>query len=455
MTDPRRLLPSVGVLLESEAMRPLLERFPRSVVVGAVRDALDSARSSQVRAPESPDEWASIVGADITLHERRNLQRVFNATGVVLHTNLGRAPLADGAVQAITHVAAGYATLEYDLERGERGSRHVHCRELLCELTGADDALVVNNCAAALVLALDTLSHDREAIVSRGELIEIGGSFRVPAIMEKSGALLVEVGTTNRTHLADYERALGPRTGAIVKVHRSNFTIEGYTAEVSLERLAEVAQRAAVPLIHDFGSGLMLPLEQLGLHGEPTARDVVRTGATVVMSGDKLLGGPQAGIILGPRATVARMLANPLTRALRVDKLTIAALQATLALYREPARAMREIPILAMLSAPVGEVRARADRLAQRLDERRIPAQVVESDASVGGGAFPAARIESWAVHITGSAVQCEELARGARVPIIGRISDGRFLLDLRTIPPRDDAALATTLVEALAAQAS
>ena len=455
MMDQRRLLPSVGMLLESEAMRPLLDRYPRSVVLGAVRDALDSARSSPVRPPESPDEWASIVGADITAHARRQLQPVFNATGVVLHTNLGRAPLADGAVEAITRVAAGYATLEYDVERGERGSRHVHCRELLCELTGAEDALVVNNCAAALVLALDTLSHGREAIVSRGELIEIGGSFRVPAIMEKSGALLVEVGTTNRTHLADYERAIGEHTGAIVKVHRSNFTIEGYTAEVSLQRLADVAHRANVPLIHDFGSGLMLSLEHLGLRGEPTAREVAGTGATVVMSGDKLLGGPQAGIIIGPRSTIARMLANPLTRALRVDKLTIAALQATMALYRDPARALREIPILAMLSASAAEVRARAEALAGQLTMHGVSAEVVESDASVGGGAFPAARIPSWAVHLPGSAARREAAARGARVPIIGRISEGRFLLDLRTILPRDDRALAATLTDVLAAGAS
>ena len=455
MNDPRRLLPSVGVLLASEAMQPLLEQYPRSLVVEAVRGALDSARAAPERAPATPREWASIVHADLTLQERRQLQPVFNATGVVLHTNLGRAPLADVALEAIARVASGYATLEYDVGRGERGSRHVHCRELLCELTGGEDALVVNNCAAALVLALDTLAHGRDAIVSRGELIEIGGSFRVPAIMEKSGARLVEVGTTNRTHLADYERAIGNETGAIVKVHRSNFTIEGYTADVPLDRLAGVAQRAGVPLVHDFGSGLMLALEEFGLRGEPTARDVVGTGATVVMSGDKLLGGPQAGIILGPRATVARMLANPLTRALRVDKLTIAALQATLALYRDSARALREIPVLAMLTAPGSEVRSRAERVAADLAARGVAAEVVESDASVGGGAFPAARIDSWAVCIAGSATEVERSLRGARMPIIGRISEGRLLLDLRTVSPRDDGALVAMAVEALAPRAA
>ena len=454
MNDPRRLLPSVGVLLASDAMQPLLEQYPRSLVVEAVRGALDSARAAPERAPGTPGEWASIVHADLTLQERRQLQPVFNATGVVLHTNLGRAPLADVAIEAIARVASGYATLEYDVEHGERGSRHVHCRDLLCELTGAEDALVVNNCAAALVLALDTLAHGRDAIVSRGELIEIGGSFRVPAIMEKSGARLVEVGTTNRTHLADYERAIGNETGAIVKVHRSNFTIEGYTAEVPLDGLAGVAQRAGVPLVHDFGSGLMLPLEAFGLRGEPTAREVVRTGATVVMSGDKLLGGPQAGIILGPRVIAARMLANPLTRALRVDKLTIAALQATLALYRDPARALREIPVLAMLTAAGSEVRSRAERVVADLAARGIRAEVVESDASVGGGAFPAARIDSWAVCIAGGATEVERSLRGARMPIVGRISDGRLLLDLRTVAPRDDGALIAMTVEALARRA-
>ena len=453
MTDPRRLLPSVGVLLSSEAMQPLLERFPRSVVVDALRDALDTARAEPAGAPETPTDWAAVVREDLTLKERRQLHPVFNATGVVLHTNLGRAPLANVAIDAIARVAAGYSTLEYDVERGARGSRHVHCRDLLCELTGAEDALVVNNCAAALVLALDTLAHGRDAVVSRGELIEIGGSFRVPAIMEKSGARLVEVGTTNRTHLSDYERAVNRDTGAIVKVHRSNFTIEGYTAEVTLDQLAQVAGRAGVPLVHDFGSGLMLSLEQIGLHGEPTARDVGRSGATVVMSGDKLLGGPQAGIVLGPRATVERMLTNPLTRALRVDKLTIAALQATLALYRDPARAMREIPILAMLAAPAADVRSRAERMRADLSRQGVDAAVAESDASVGGGAFPAARIASWAVHLPGNAVQIEAAARGARLPIIGRIHDGRFLLDLRTIPPEEDAALTTIIVEMFAAR--
>jgi L-seryl-tRNA(Ser) seleniumtransferase len=451
MTDPRRALPSVGVLLESDALRPLLDGFPRSLVAETLRAAIDAARRDPRDAPESPDGWAARVRADLAQRERRLLGPAFNATGVILHTNLGRAPLAAAAIDAIGRVAAGYATLEYDVERGMRGSRHAHCGELLRELTGAEDALVVNNCAAALVLALNTLADGRDAIVSRGELIEIGGSFRVPAIMAKSGARLVEIGTTNRTHLADYKAAIGSETGAIVKVHRSNFVIDGYTTDVALADLATLASRVGVPLLHDFGSGLMLPLDDYGLHGEPTASTVARTGATVVMSGDKLLGGPQAGIILGTREVIARIRENPLTRALRVDKLTIAALQATLALYRDPAVAVSMIPILAMIAMPLAALRRRAERIVAGLAAGGVSAVVVDSEASVGGGAFPTARIPSCALALDGGAVRLEAAARAASTPIIGRIADDRFLLDLRTILPRDDAAFVPILLRALA----
>ena len=451
MSDPRRALPSVGVLLQSDALRPLLRDFPRTLVADTLRGALEAARRDPAEAPETPDDWAARVRDELSVRERRMLGPVFNATGVILHTNLGRAPLPEAAIEAITRIAAGYASLEYDVERGTRGSRHVHCADLLRELTGADDALVVNNCAAALVLALNTIAEGRDAIVSRGELIEIGGSFRIPDIMGKSGARLVEVGTTNRTHLADYEAAIGEATGAIVKVHRSNFAIGGYTAEVPLTELATLATRAGVPLVHDFGSGLMLSLDEFGLYGEPTARAAAATGATVVMSGDKLLGGPQAGIILGQRGVIARIRDNPLTRALRVDKLTIAALQATLLLYRDPVQAVGAIPVLAMLSAPIPAVRSRADRLAAALREADIPAAVIDSEASIGGGAFPTARIPSCSVAIEGDAARLEAAARAATTPIVGRIADGRFLLDMRTVLPRDEHAFAPTLIRALA----
>ncbi|HET7458437.1 MAG TPA: L-seryl-tRNA(Sec) selenium transferase [Gemmatimonadaceae bacterium] len=452
MSDPRRALPSVSALLESEALRPIVERAPRAVVADAVRAALDAARRDPAAAPRDERGWARVVDDTLGRLERPSLRPLFNATGVVLHTNLGRAPLADAALAAIARTAGGFSNLEYDVEQGARGSRYSHCVSLLTELTGAEDALVVNNCAAALVLALNALADGREAIVSRGELIEIGGSFRVPDIMAKSGARLVEVGTTNRTNVDDYRRALGERTGAIVKVHRSNFTIDGFVAEASLRDLAPVAAEAGVPLLSDFGSGLLIPLDAYGLRGEPTAADEVRAGATVVvMSGDKLLGGPQAGVIVGTRAAIAALRRNPLARALRVDKLTIAALGATLALYRDPARAVRDVPALAMLTASAAEVRARAERLRDDLVARGVPATVVESEASVGGGAFPTARIASFAVALDGDAVALERRLRLATpVGVVGRIADGRVLLDARTVPAAHDGAFAAALLGAL-----
>ncbi len=456
MTDRRRALPSVHVLLEAEGVRGLAERVPRQVVAGAVRAAIAAAREAPDRAPTTDAEWAADVQQRLHEAERPTLQPALNGTGVVLHTNLGRAPLAAAALAAIQEVAQGFSTLEYDVPSGARGSRHVHCAALLRELTGAADALVVNNCAAALVLALNTVADGRDAIVSRGELVEIGGSFRVPDIMAKSGARLVEVGTTNRTHADDYRQALSARTGAIVTVHRSNFTLEGFVAAVAGRDLADLAAAAGVPLIHDFGSGLMLDLSPWGLAGEPTARDAVATGASlVVMSGDKLLGGPQAGIILGDAPLVDALRRNPLARALRVDKLTLAALHATLALYREPARAVREIPALAMLTASTGELDERARRLAAAWREFGVHVRPVPSAATVGGGAFPAARITSVALAFDGPAEPAERALRlGAlrlgALPVIGRIADGTLHLDLRGISPADDERLTRAVREAL-----
>ena len=369
--DVRRALPSVNALLESDGVRGLLAGAPRALVTQAVRDAIDAARTESARAPADPGAWTAAVRAALDARTRRSLRPVINATGVVLHTNLGRAPMPAAALDAIATAAAGYSNLEYDLAAGERGSRYAHCVSLLRELTGAEDALVVNNGAAALMLALNTFAEGKDALVSRGELVEIGGSFRVPDVMAKSGARLVEVGTTNRTHLEDYRRALGALAGAIVKVHRSNFAQEGFTAEVAVRDLLPLARGRGAALVHDLGSGLFLDLSPWGLSGEPVAAEAVRDGADVItMSGDKLLGGPQAGIILGGAEAVSRMRANPLTRALRVDKLTLAALEATLTLYREPERARREIPALAMLTETV-ERSARGRRRWRRALARR------------------------------------------------------------------------------------
>ena len=406
------------------------------------------------RAPASEGGWADAVVDEVRRRERPSLRPVFNATGVVLHTNLGRAPLADAAVRAITDTASGASNLEYDLDRGTRGSRYAHCVELLCELTGAEDALVVNNCASALVLALNTFAEGREAVVSRGELIEIGGSFRVPDIMAKSGARLREVGTTNRTHLDDYVRAVGPEVGALVKVHRSNFEVRGFVAEVSLQELEPVAAKAGVPLLFDFGSGLMIPLDAYGLGGEPTAAEGLRAGASVlVMSGDKLLGGPQAGIMLGRADAIAACRKNPLVRALRVDKLTLAALGATLTLYREPSRAVRDVPALAMLTASAGSVEARARRLCGRLAAAGVAGDVVATEATVGGGSFPAARIPSWGVALGGDAEDRERLLRLGESPVVGHIVDDLLVVELRSVPEALDEELAAAIVAALGAR--
>ena len=443
MSDPRRHLPSVSTLLEHDGIRALLERAPRSVVVDAVRATVDGARSG-AGAPRSDEEWVAAITAALERAQRPSLRPVINATGVVLHTNLGRAPLAAVALDAIRVTASGYTNLEYDIDAGARGSRYTHCVALLRELTGAEDALVVNNNAAALVLALNTLADGRAAIISRGELVEIGGSFRIPDIMERSGARLVEVGTTNRTHAADYESAIDADTGAILKVHRSNFAMEGFVADVDARALGVIARNHQVPLVHDLGSGLLMPLDHIGLRGEPTAADAVSAGATVVtMSGDKLLGGPQAGIVVGTRALVDRRKANPLARALRVDKLTLAALEATLVLYREPARAMAEIPILRMLATPVAALRSRAAALRTKLAGL---VEIVDSTAGVGGGAFPGTPIPSIALACTGDASRLEERLRLGEPAVIGRVTDGRLLLDLRTVSPDQDAALVAAI---------
>jgi L-seryl-tRNA(Ser) seleniumtransferase len=450
MSDARRELPSVNALLETVGVRSLLEHHPRRVVLDAVRSAVEAARSAGT-AKRTEQEWIDEISTAVRQSSQSSLRRVINATGVVLHTNLGRAPLADVAIRAIEEIAQGFSNLEYDIETGQRGSRYSHCARLLRELTGAEDALVVNNCAAAMVLSLNALAQKKEVLVSRGELVEIGGSFRIPDIMARSGVKLVEVGTTNRTHDDDYRRAITPRTGAIVKVHRSNFTIEGFTSDVSVERLAFIASEHGLPVIHDFGSGLMLPLDAYGLAGEPTASRALASGATLVlMSGDKLLGGPQAGIILGKASAVAKLRKNPFARAMRVDKLTLSALEATLRLYLEPERALKEIPVLAMLTEPAEQIESRARAVAGAIREGGVGAEVTPTKAGVGGGAFPTAEIPSSGVVLHGDAERMQEKLRRGEPPVIGRIADGALILDLRSVLPREDATLTHAVVKVL-----
>ncbi|MEY4608588.1 MAG: Selenocysteine synthase [Gemmatimonadota bacterium] len=452
MTHGSRALPAVGTVIERPAIKALTARWSTALVTDAVRGIIAAARTGSV-LPSDDAAWVVAIETRLQEQTRPSLRAAINATGVVLHTNLGRAPLPRAALNAIGEIAHGASTLEYDAETGARGSRHVHCARLLCELTGAEDALVVNNCAAGLVLALQALAAGRETLVSRGELVEIGGSFRVPEIMEASGTTLVEVGTTNRTHADDYRRAIGARTAAIVKVHRSNFVIEGFVAEASVPDLRPIAREAGVPLIHDFGSGLMLDLSPWGLTGELTVPETVRDGADlIIMSGDKLLGGPQAGIVLGTREAIGMLRRHPLARALRVDKLTLAALEATLALYRDPARARCEIPALAMLTEVPERIEARARAVAAAVNATIADTlSVAPCRSTVGGGAFPTARIPSFAVTIGTDTMGIEQRLRHGATPVIGRLAEGRLWLDLRSVSPDDDAALITMLTSALA----
>jgi L-seryl-tRNA(Ser) seleniumtransferase len=451
--DPRRSIPAVDRLLSSPEFELLLAEWPRVLVTDVVRREIEVLRERAAHGEAiavEPHDVAAQVAAVLHRLAGGSLGPVINATGVVLHTNLGRAPLASAALEAVQRVAAGYSNLEYDRATGGRGSRYTHCRELLQHLTGADDAVIVNNNAAALVLALNTVARGFEAIVSRGELVEIGGAFRVPEIMARSGARLREVGSTNRTHVDDYRAALGSATGAVLKVHPSNFSIEGYTAEVSVQELAPVARQGGVPLVHDIGSGLLLDPERLGLGDEPTPRRSLAAGADIVtMSGDKLLGGPQCGIVLGSSSLIEHMRSNPLCRALRVDKMTIAALEATLRLYLDPDRALREIPVLRMLTLHPADLRRRATALAETCRHAGYDVALVAGESAVGGGAASAAALETTLVllrsaHLT--AARLESALRAGSPPVVVRIVDDRVALDLRTVPVHDEDALLAAL---------
>jgi L-seryl-tRNA(Ser) seleniumtransferase len=411
-----RELPSVDELLRSDEVA----RLPRPVAVVAARQTLERARE-EIAAGHDPGDLVSRVVAAAADHGEPRLRRVVNATGVVLHTNLGRAPLAGAALDRVRD-AAGYSNLELELTGGERGSRHDHLAAILRRLTGAEDALVVNNNAAALLLALATLAEGREVIVSRGELIEIGDGFRIPDVLARSGARLVEVGTTNRTRAADYAAALGPDTALLLRVHQSNFRVVGFTERPSLAQLVEIARRAGLPLLDDLGSGSLVELGD-----EPLVPDSIAAGAGLVaFSGDKLLGGPQAGIVCGRADLVARMRRHPLQRALRPDKLTLAALEGTLLLYLDPARALREVPALRMLHEPVERVEARAARLAAL-----VGGEVVATTGRAGGGALPLLDLPSAACAVE---VALAASLRLADPPVVALVRDERTLLDCRTI---------------------
>ncbi len=434
MTDPRRLLPSVGQLLDEPRIAALLDHAPRSAVLAAVRSAIASARRGRAPVPES---WPDEVRERLVAESGRSLRPVINATGVVLHTNLGRAPLAAEAVAALGSVAASYSTLELDLHAGVRGSRDDHGRARLAELTGAADGFAVNNAAAALVLALNACAEGRSVAVSRGELIEIGGSFRIPEILAKSGARLEEIGTTNRTHLTDYEAAIRRGVAALLVVHRSNFSQHGFVATPPLEAIVALGAANGTPVIYDLGGGLLVDLSRFGLAGEPQVQTAVASGADlVVFSGDKLLGGPQAGLVVGKAEPVAACRRNPLARAFRADKLTLAALEATLALYADPDIALSRIPVLAMLTAPAALLRDRAERLAAAIPSRFLP-ELLAGTSAVGGGAFTDARLPTTLVALDPGPLGADGLALRLRLgepAVVARVADARVLLDPRTL---------------------
>ena len=430
-----RELPSVDRLLAESELERLTEAYGRTPVLEAARAALDEARA-EIRAGQDPPPIASIVRDQLEQLLAPRLRRVINATGVVVHTNLGRAPLADAALERVKAIGSSYSNLEFDLADGTRGSRQTHVGAHLRDLAGAEAALVVNNNAAALLLTLAALAEQREVIASRGELVEIGDGFRIPDVLARSGARLVEVGATNRTRVGDYAAAIGDATGALLRVHPSNFRILGFTERAQLAELAELARETGVPLIDDLGSGSFVPLPD-----EPTVRESLDGGADLVtFSGDKLLGGPQAGIVCGRADLVEKLRRHPLQRALRADKLTLAALEGTLSLYRMPERARREVPVVRMLLEPADAVRERALWLANETG-----GELEETLARAGGGALPLADLESYACALD------EDLAgplRNGDPPVVGIVRDGRLLLDCRTLTdaelPEVAAAVAT-----------
>jgi L-seryl-tRNA(Ser) seleniumtransferase len=453
-----RALPSVDQCLLLPEVQALVTEHGRTAVVAALRARLDAARGAIRAGGSGAAEAARLLPAlavDLAEVSRSTLLPVLNLTGTVLHTNLGRAILADEAIRAAALAMANPLALEFDLGGGARGQRDDHLRGLLRELTGAEDATILNNNAAAVLIALNTFAQGREAVVSRGELIEIGGAFRMPDIMARAGTRLVEVGTTNRTHPRDYEGALTAETGLILKVHTSNYRIEGFTAEVPAAALSRIARKAGVPLLNDLGSGSLVDLARFGLRREPRVAEAVAEGADLItFSGDKLLGGPQAGFIVGRKDLIAAINKNPLKRALRLDKIRIAALEATLRLYRDPDRLAEHLPTLRHLSRPTAEIAAQAARLAPQVDALLTPhgfaATACDCDSQVGSGALPTDTIPSAGLRLTGPGRDAPDRLsarlRTLPVPVIGHIRDGALILDLRCLD-RDQA-----LLDALAA---
>jgi L-seryl-tRNA(Ser) seleniumtransferase len=458
------MLPAVDRMLEACRSEPCFELIPKTVIVGSIRRVIETERIRIREDPSHPGAAAltieaimNRVKAEVRRAMRPNLRRLVNATGIVVHTNLGRSLLAPEAIESLQAVAGRYSNLEYDLQAGRRGSRYTAVRDILCEITGAEDAMVVNNNAGAVLLCLESVARGREVIVSRGELVEIGGSFRVPDVMAKSGAILREVGTTNRTHPRDYAEAIDAQTGLLLKVHCSNYSIVGFTTQVPLEELVALGAARGLPVMEDLGSGTFIDFSRYGLMREPTVQESVASAADLVaFSGDKLLGGPQAGIIVGKKTWIERIRKNPIARALRIDKLTLAALEATLRLYRDEEKAVAQIPTLRMLTEPPAAIGARADDLCrqlQALGDPRLEIQLRSLPSKAGGGALPLLELPSrcLALRVAGlSANSLEQRMRENDPPIIGRIEEDAYIVDLRTIQSDEAAIIAAALASIL-----
>ncbi|HLI06878.1 MAG TPA: L-seryl-tRNA(Sec) selenium transferase [Ktedonobacteraceae bacterium] len=455
-----RLLPSVAELLQSTTGQRLIEHYSRPLALSALRATLMQARAEIRGGASCPSQEVLLARAELALQreQRPHLRPVINATGVIINTNLGRSPLSREAVEAVQRVAGGYSNLEYELEAGERGSRHSHIAGLLCELTGAEAALVANNNAAAVLLALSTLAAGREVVISRGQLVEIGGGFRVPDVMRQSGCQLVEVGTTNRTRIADYAAALNERTALLLRVHPSNFVITGFTEATPLNELVDLAHQHNLLVMDDLGSGCLLASERYGMVHEPTPQESIAAGADVVcFSGDKLLGGPQAGVIVGKQEVLARIAKHPLMRAVRIDKMTLAALEATLRHYQRR-EAQTHIPIWRMIAAPTEKLARRASHWATQLQAHDIPARLQRGESTVGGGSLPGETLPTMLLALDADTIPIplEDLAKRLRLrptPIITRILRDALLLDPRTVLEEQDGELIEALVEEISSE--
>jgi L-seryl-tRNA(Ser) seleniumtransferase len=436
------------------------ESVPSRIVKECVQSVIEKERSVILSDTENisvktENEWIHLFTREILRKMAFNFRRVINATGVVVHTNLGRSLLPTKATEQLTQAGGFYSNLEFDLTSGKRGSRYSLVEEIICELTGAEAAMVVNNNAAAVLLVLDTLATGSEVIVSRGQLVEIGGSFRIPDVMAKSGADLVEVGATNRTHLHDYERAITDKTSMLLRVHTSNFRIIGFTSEVPPEELAMLAKKHGILTMEDLGSGSLIDLSAFGLMKEPTVQEVVKAGIDVVtFSGDKLLGGPQAGIIVGSKDVINRIKKNPLTRALRIDKFTLASLETILRYYYDPETVLQNVPTLSMLTEDPAVIKRRAQKVLRRIElkiEKRCKAEVVKTFSKVGGGAMPECNLDSWAVELQPVDIRLnvvEKSFRELELPIIGRIENEKFILDMRTVQDSEIIKLAELIIQ-------